>query len=1378
MPDSVVGRLLISNSLRATAKWAGSQWIWGQTRRIVIGFNALNDATGIYPYTLEVRNWYGTTVKNRTVTGFLTIVNRATSPYGAGWWLAGLEQLDPSTKRWVGGDGSVRVYRPAGTNVWVARNVDRPDTLKWVSPYHIRYLPHGAQVLFNSAGQHVATRDRLGHETRFYPGTAGVDSIVIPPSGSPFTYRFTYTSGKLASAIAPGSRTTSITLSTGRIASIRDPDNTTVSFGFNGTQTNRIASQTDRRGTATTFDYDATAWKLTRSFLSLVPVQSIEGLFEPVEIKGRAAAGSVDTALAYTLVNGPRTDVGDSTLFWLDRFGAPRRIRDALGNVTELSRTDGIWPAAVTRIQDANGRVVRATYNTLGLVSSVTDDSFCQGGRCATTTYSYDTRWGFVSVIVPPMGDTLFFGYDTTNGNRIWQQDARGSSTRATFRYGNTLALLSSIEVPGSMRRDSFEYDTRGNPSRKLTVDGGNLGVYHATTIGNDPLGYPSRVASPDGVVDSTYRDHGRGLDSLRVRRGPVRTDTLPGWGTGGSPLIVNWAEQVTNLKLVYDPEGNLIETRRWWAPTQPQGMGTLVEQMRYDRANRLQARVAPDGQRDSMVYDPAGDQIRLLTRRGHWIDQTFDATGRLTERRLPAATYPDRTFGGVLFYAFTIAADTVRLYYDGMGRDTLAMNAAARVRRSYMPNGLLLSETQSLRSALELQRSVSDNTGFTQHVYTLTYSYDLNGRRTTLGHPTQLGYQSDQTSFTYHPFGALATIADPYGRTFRFVYDAEARLDSLIYPNNTWEKWTYAYDGGLRYRYALSGNTTACPTIAESRSCFPDNVIRADSIYYTLDGLIRLVRSAGRERQEHTYTGNGQVGYSERGYYTTRHNPSTYWITSGEWLRPDALGNMLSADHRVPNNRIENDFWYDTTTGRLTQESTYLTATGDSWTAPTEHDSSGSVQFSARGRTGTQCVSGDALVCSQSEARGWWDVARYMYDAEQRLRWTRRSVSISPDREQVGGTEQYLYDPYGRRVMRKWTTNLYWDYAITAWRADSTFDRYVWDGAQILYEIRAPGRDAYVDSDLMSTQEFGRVGYVHGPGIDRPLKVFRADTVYYPEWGREIYLHPDWRGAMTLGSLPDGSKDRADPNSTWPSMIDWDSRNQMTFGQQSVAFNNTNYRYFGSLLSQQVDGSKLQYLRNRYYDPGTGRFTQEDPIGLAGGLNLYGFANGDPVNFSDPFGLSGCKYYEVECWMDAAWAASGGSGLTGRVLVPALATAVSLIGIDGAERDAGAAARGSRGAAVSLAATFFLSAVPGGGEGKGAASQLIRSATENPGAWRTVAAFVERAVTRQARGGVSIQRVIENEAGDQLVRHTILDRSGNVVEDHFRPMLKPPREP
>lgn len=34
------------------------------------------------------------------------------------------------------------------------------------------------------------------------------------------------------------------------------------------------------------------------------------------------------------------------------------------------------------------------------------------------------------------------------------------------------------------------------------------------------------------------------------------------------------------------------------------------------------------------------------------------------------------------------------------------------------------------------------------------------------------------------------------------------------------------------------------------------------------------------------------------------------------------------------------------------------------------------------------------------------------------------------------------------------------------------------------------------------------------------------------------------------------------------------------------------------------------------------GQFTQPDPIGIVGGLNSYGFAAGDPVSYSDPYGL------------------------------------------------------------------------------------------------------------------------------------------------------------
>ena len=49
---------------------------------------------------------------------------------------------------------------------------------------------------------------------------------------------------------------------------------------------------------------------------------------------------------------------------------------------------------------------------------------------------------------------------------------------------------------------------------------------------------------------------------------------------------------------------------------------------------------------------------------------------------------------------------------------------------------------------------------------------------------------------------------------------------------------------------------------------------------------------------------------------------------------------------------------------------------------------------------------------------------------------------------------------------------------------------------------------------------------------------------------------------------------------------------------------------------------SDLYYNRNRDYDPVTGRYIQADPIGLAGDVNPYVYANADPVNGIDPLGL------------------------------------------------------------------------------------------------------------------------------------------------------------
>ena len=74
----------------------------------------------------------------------------------------------------------------------------------------------------------------------------------------------------------------------------------------------------------------------------------------------------------------------------------------------------------------------------------------------------------------------------------------------------------------------------------------------------------------------------------------------------------------------------------------------------------------------------------------------------------------------------------------------------------------------------------------------------------------------------------------------------------------------------------------------------------------------------------------------------------------------------------------------------------------------------------------------------------------------------------------------------------------------------------------------------------------------------------------------------------------------------------------------------------YGALVS----GPTL-YNYFRSFQPNQGRYTQADPIGMDGGLNRFGYANQNALNFTDPLGLlvEVCRRS-----VDISWIPGGGS--------------------------------------------------------------------------------------------------------------------------------------
>jgi RHS repeat-associated protein len=145
----------------------------------------------------------------------------------------------------------------------------------------------------------------------------------------------------------------------------------------------------------------------------------------------------------------------------------------------------------------------------------------------------------------------------------------------------------------------------------------------------------------------------------------------------------------------------------------------------------------------------------------------------------------------------------------------------------------------------------------------------------------------------------------------------------------------------------------------------------------------------------------------------------------------------------------------------------------------------------------------------------------------------------------------------------------------------------YMWDRDELAHELHKDG---------------AVIAWVFEPGTFVPLAKIEGSD-YYGILG-------DHLGVPT--TLVDEAGEIA-----WQAQLD-------IFGQANKGAARTScaWRFPGQYADEETG---LFYNRFRYYDPDAGIYISQDPIGLFGGLNLYGYVP-DPLSWIDPFGLGKCR--------------------------------------------------------------------------------------------------------------------------------------------------------
>lgn len=915
------------------------------------------------------------------------------------------------------------------------------------------------------------------------------------------------------------------------------------------------------------------------------------------------------------------------------------------GQTTAVTDVTGAWTYGYTeyggnRFTTVNGpsgeQWVVVSDISIGRATSVAVKTSA-APTTSTTTYQYDAQRR-LERITNPEGDYTQYTYDG-RGN-VTQTLSVPKSGSGLSNITTSAAYPASCANPVTCNRPTSTTDARLNVTDYVwnAAHGGLESVTKPAPTGGASrpqtrIAYAAQTAyykNSSGVIVAAPSAITLPVSTSTCAMGEVsppspvttclntasETRTLVTYGTSGvannllpteTTVRDGTGALTTGSTTVWDPNGDPF--------TVDGPLADDTTRFRYDTARQRVGVVGPDpdgggpllNRAQRVTYNPRG-QVTLVEA-GTTSGQSDGAWSSFTTLQRQATEY-DSMGRAVVARAQDASGVTLALQqlgYDASGRpqcSALRMNPGAF---SGLP-GSTDACTQTGPSSFGHDRITQT-------------SYDLAGRPAS----TTSGVGSGSTiteSVTYWPNGMPSSVTDGAGHVSAITYDGFNRLRAIYYPNPG-GSGTSTTDMNV-YDYDASGNLTVYRTRNDTYITYGyDNLNRRVSVtatgttpaqtftydnlgqlteanqtggpgqIYSWDALGRMTNanSVGLGVVEYAYDAAGRrirITWPD-GYYATydwnlgndligiRENGNPTWALATTAY--DNLGRRIATGL---GNGVTSSWSYDGI-GRLANMSQDVSGTAQDVSLSFSYNpasqivtrsvSNSAYVYTPAGGATSYANNGLNQVTSINGVGVAYDTtpaglsngnitsaagASYSYDALNKL------VSVSPT---GGGTATFSYDPVGRMAQSTGGATL----------------RYLYDGAQMIGEYGPSGALVH--------------RYVPGLGLDNVVTSYDASN-------NRTWLLADERGSVI--ALTDG----------------WGVAGTInTYDEYGVPAptNAGRFQYTGQAW---LPDAQLYHYRARAYAPGLGRFLQPDPIGYAGGANLYAYVGGDPVNLVDPFGL------------------------------------------------------------------------------------------------------------------------------------------------------------